>query len=484
MSATLARLLVFGSSAALLVLEIVAGRLMAPYSGVSLETFTGIIGVVLLGIAVGAWAGGTTADRVDPRKWVGAVLILAGVLVLMTPTIVDLLGPLMRGGEPLRIVVLATGAFLLPALALASVPPMVVKLRLHAIERTGTVVGSLSAISTLGALIGTFLTGFVLVAAVPVRPLVLGMGAALVVAGLALSARDIGRRLTMFAMVGTLTSVGLLGMQRGPCQYETTYFCAVIEVDHARPTGRTLWLDTLRHSYVDLQDPTYLDLRYTRTIADVIAEVHGGPVTGVYLGGGGFTLPRYVAATHPGSTATVFEIDGALVDLTRRELGVSLSDSLRVEIGDARLRLPDHAADSFDLVVGDAFGGLSVPWHLTTREFLREIDRVLTPDGVYVINLIDYPSLGFARAEAATLRDAFAHIAVIAPSSYLRGERGGNFVLVGSQRPLPVEAIQARIAERTDQEAIWADNDVARFTADAHVLTDDFAPVDQLLSRP
>jgi spermidine synthase len=216
----------------------------------------------------------------------------------------------------------------------------------------------------------------------------------------------------------------------------------------------------------------------------VIAELPEGPLHGAYVGGGGFTLPRYFAEVRPGTTALVFEIDGELVELVEDELGLVLTDDLQVRVGDARLALPDQVAGSFDFVVGDAFGGLSVPWHLTTREFLREIDRVLTDDGVYVINLIDYPPLGFAHAEAATFLDVFEYVGVASTFERLNGDQGGNFVLIGSQSPIDFPSIGARILERGGFDAVLSGADAEAFAGDARVLRDDFAPVDQLLGSP
>ena len=132
--------------------------------------------------------------------------------------------------------------------------------------------------------------------------------------------------------------------------------------------------------------------------------------------------------------------------------------------------------------MGDAFGGLAVPWHLTTREFVEQIRRVLRPDGVYAMNLIDYPPDRFARAEAATLRAVFPYVILAAAPDTVAGTRGGNHVLVASESPLPVDAFAVRLAERAD----WVVADVAETTAyaeGARVLTDDFAPVDQLISH-
>ncbi|MGE3856210.1 MAG: fused MFS/spermidine synthase [Dehalococcoidia bacterium] len=483
MSALRARALVLFGSAAVLVLEILAGRLVAPYVGITLETFTGIIGIVLAGIAIGAWAGGRAADRLDPHALIAPLFVVAGVLTMAAPMIVDLVGPFMRAAGPMEIVILTVSAFFFPCAALSAVPPLVVKLRLRSLDETGSVVGSLSALGTLGALIGTFGTGFVLVAAAPTRPLVLGLGAAQVLVGVALLVPALSRGRATTLGVVVLAAATLLAQAPGPCQFQTTYFCAVIEHDEERPDGRLLVLDTLSHSYVDLADPTYLRFRYANTMADVLAEQPAGPLRVAYIGGGGFTLPRYVNAVRPGSTAQVFEIDAPLVRLAERELGLVTSDALRVDLGDARLRLPAYPAESFDVVVGDAFSGLSVPWHLTTREFLHEVDRVMTSDGLYVINLIDYPPFDFARAEVATLRAVFPHVAVIAPAASLLGGRGGNVVIVGAHQPVPRDAIQRRLDARPDREAILVDDLTEQFTGRTTILTDDFAPVDQLLTH-
>jgi spermidine synthase len=165
----------------------------------------------------------------------------------------------------------------------------------------------------------------------------------------------------------------------------------------------------------------------------------------------------------------VLEVDRKLVDLDRRELGLRTSDALRVRIGDARQTLRDVPDDSADLVVGDAFGGLSVPWHLATRELVEDVRRVLRPGGLYTLNLIDHGPLGFARAETATLLAVFEHVAVIDDA-----DPGGNVVLAASDRPLDDVALGFGAGgELVDAE---------RFAGDARVLTDDRAPADQLLT--
>jgi spermidine synthase len=187
--------------------------------------------------------------------------------------------------------------------------------------------------------------------------------------------------------------------------------------------------------------------------------------------------------TRPDSTNLVLEIDAALVDLATSQLGLKLSDRLTVEVGDARTALRALTAEHADLVIGDAFGGLAVPWHLTTREFASEVRRVLQPSGLYAVNVIDRPPLRFIKAEVATLATVFTHVAVVAPPAYLRGEMGGNFVVVASDSPIDAGAIRSLLKARGAREEVLSDPvEVAQWVGRAQVLTDDHAPVDQLIT--
>jgi MFS family permease len=292
----LASLVVFITSGAVLVLEILAGRLLAPYVGVTLQTFTAIIGVVLAGIALGTWLGGGIADRVDPRRLVAPSVVLGGALAIGSVPVIRVLGSGNPSG-PASAVVLATLAFFLPSAVLSATHPLVVKLQLRDLAATGHVVGRLSAIGTAGSLVGTFVTGFLLVAAFATTPTILVIGGSLVVGGIALwvhlgRPRDAGATLSAagLAVVAALVTLAV----DGPCETETAYYCARVEADADRPTGRTLWLDTLQHSYVDLADPTHLEFTYVQLLGDVADTMAapGEPLDVIHIGGGGFTFPR------------------------------------------------------------------------------------------------------------------------------------------------------------------------------------------------
>lgn len=472
--APFAAALVALASGAVLVLEILGVRLLAPYVGLTLETTTSIIGVVLGGIAAGAAIGGAAADRTAARPLLATLFVVGGLLALTIVPLVRAVGPQAAGsvGGTLMLTILA----LLPAATvLSAVTPVTVRLQLRELETSGSVVGRLSAWATAGALAGTFGTGFVIVPLLPVSVAVAVLGAGLTFTGLALAVRartNTTRRAALLA-VGTLAAA-LLPLGAGtPCDAETTYHCARVVADPDRAGGNRLVLDDLVHSYVDLDDPQHLELTYVRWLADAIDGHLPGtdPIDAVFVGGGGLTLPRWLLATRPGSTARVLEVDAELYAFVREQLPLPEDPGLTVEIGDARRTLTRAATASSDLIVGDAFGGRAVPWHLATAEWMAEVRRVLRPDGLYALNLIDQPPLALLRAQAATLLDEFADVRLV------RDQDGGNFVLLASDRPLAAGVGSTDRGART-----LARQELAAFARGGRRLTDDDAPADQLLS--
>jgi spermidine synthase len=475
--------LVFGASASVLVVEVVSLRLLAPYLGLTLETSTLVIGVALAAIAMGSWAGGRAADLMPPRRLLGPLLAVSGVAVAATPFAVRAAGAIDVG---VLLMLVSTFAIMVPGTTLAAVTPMVTKLRLTSLNETGTIVGRLSAIGTTGAIVGTVVTGFILISRLPVSGIMVGLGAVLVGAAALVEWRVRGWRSAVAPAVLVVIGGGAIVVAPGGCDVETTYHCALVVTDPDRASGRVLMLDGAPHSYVDLDDPTYLQFDYAKVVVSAIdtAYPEGLPLRVYHIGGGGLTLPRYLEQVRPGTSSLVSEIDPGVVKIDTEQLELKTGHGIEVRVEDARLGIGRLADDSHDLVLGDAFGGVSVPWHLTTREMVREIARVLTEEGVYVINLLDYDPLGFARAEVATLTEAFDHVALATEADTLtQGEKaGGNLVVIASNRPLDIASIGTRISERSADWEVITGAELAAWTGDAAVLTDDHAPVDQLLS--
>jgi MFS family permease len=463
-------------------LEILAVRLLAPYVGLTLETTTAIIGAALAGIAAGAAVGGYFADRTNTRRLVVLLLLFGGLLALLIVPVVRWLGPGVSGGNLAAVGI--TFVTLVPAAAvLSAVSPAVAHLQLHDLRASGTVVGRLSAWATAGALIGTFGTGFVLVPLMPVSTAVLMIGAVLVIAGfvLGISSRQLSNGTVAGFALAALALGGLNGSLHSPCTVETSYNCIVIEADAANPGGYDLILDGGHNSYVDLNDPTHLAYAYTKWMAAGIDGMNRPrtPIDAVFIGGGGFTLPEWLAATRPGSHSEVLELDAGLVDADKKWLGLHTSSSLTAHAGDARISMRDVPTNSADVVVGDAFSHRTVPWHLMTTEWLDEVKRVLRPGGLYTLNVIDYPPLELLKAEAATLLSSFTDVKLVAIQGPYGAPIGGDEVFYASDRRMP-----KTVESSAEGASTYGRDDVETLAGTAQTLRDDYAPVDQLLTRP
>ncbi|MBE7188487.1 spermidine synthase [Jatrophihabitans endophyticus] len=212
--------------------------------------------------------------------------------------------------------------------------------------------------------------------------------------------------------------------------------------DADRPGGWLLLIDRIRQSYVDLDDPTFLDFEYVQAFADVVGALPAGPLAVTHIGGGACTLARWVAATRPGSSQIVLEPDTVMTDLVRARLPLPKGERIRIRAVDGRAGLAGLRDASADVVVLDAFHGGRVPPSLTTSEALGEVARVLRPGGVFLANVADGPPVRYTRRLVATVRTRLPELLLIADPSVLKARRFGNVVLAASRQPLPLDEVR------------------------------------------
>jgi hypothetical protein len=244
--------------------------------------------------------------------------------------------------------------------------------------------------------------------------------------------------------------------------------------DLNRPGGWVLTVEGVLQSYVDLDDPTYLDFEYMQAMGDVIDCVaeQGRPLTVVHVGGGACTLPRYVAATRPGSRQLVFEPDAALVEVVRDRLRLRSVPGLRVRVTDGRGGVATLRDGYADALVVDAFDGAAVPVDLVTEEFMRDAARVLRPEGTLLVNVADGRGLRFARGVIATVTAVFPEALLIADPGVLRGRRFGNLVIAASAVELPTGPLVRREAGRVPRVRCAYGDEVRRLAGGAAPLRD------------
>jgi spermidine synthase len=491
--------IVFIASFCTLVIELIAGRIMAPYIGVSLYTWTSIIGVCLAGISLGNYVGGRIADRSASNVTLGLLFVLSGVASLLILGLIDYVLKLdIARTVPLlvRIVAYTSGIFFLPTFILGTISPIVIKLSLVDLTRTGSIVGRIYAVSTVGSIVGTFVTGFYLIEAMGTRSIVWAVAIVLIILGLVIGQFWRGP-IRQAAIVLLVAILAFFYSRReafaAPCVIESSYFC--IRISEATLDGRSvksLVLDHLVHSYVDLDDAKFIGYGYERVYAELTEwHVHNKPeFNTLSIGGGGFTFPKYVTATYPGAHADVLELDPAVTQAARDYLKLPDDPRIRVFNNDARLFFIDGAPDGrYDLVYGDAFNDLSVPWHLTTLEFDRKVRRSMKDDGILMTNIIDnYRTGEFLRAYLRTLTQSFEHVYLFGLGSAWTGTGASTYVAVASPSPLDLDSFREFEGVTTKREKFSAVMDAQTLreyldTGRQITLTDDYAPVDNLVAR-
>jgi spermidine synthase/predicted MFS family arabinose efflux permease len=485
-------LIVFVSSACIMILELVAGRIVAPYVGVSLYTWTSIIGVVLAGISLGNYLGGRLADRWASLRFLGGIFLLAGLSCFGILTIDRLDQLIPNEAIIVNILALTTVLFFLPCVILGTVSPVVAKLAVRDLAKTGSTVGKIYAAGAVGSIVGTFATGFILISQFGTYPIVWGVAVLLLAIG---SLFVLGKRWKVMLVIvliiggGTTFAFSQEWLQ-SVCIRETNYFCIkVYDQVEDDETVRVLILDRLVHSYTSLDNPTKLVYGYEQMYAEVTAyqAQRNEQLRALFIGGGGYTFPRYMETVYPNSEIHVVEIDPGVTQVAHDLLGLRVDTDIVTYNQDARLFLAQTPTRHYNLIMGDAFNDFSVPYHLTTKEFNDRVRAWLTDDGLYVVNIIDGVRGDFLRAYTYTLAQTFDQVYLAPTIDTWREVARTTFVVIATDTPLDLasfETIDAgdgiplfarqRLTE-TELEAVLAEGNVV-------MLTDQYAPVDQMLA--
>jgi spermidine synthase len=464
------------------VLELVAGRILAPTIGVSLYTWTAVIGVVLAGLSIGNWLGGRIADWRPGRSVLSVLYLLSaiasGLILILSRNLESVAAPY-TWSAILQVLWLTVMLFLLPSILLGTPTPMIVKLTLNSLDVTGRVVGRIQAAATLGSIVGVFATGFFLISAFGTRPVVAGVVIALLVLAV-LSNPFWARRerrsnfpanVAIASIVVLFVTLGLALTYDSPCTKESNYYC--IQVETQGPY-KLLALDMLIHGYVSIDNPSQPVYGYERVYRELVDErfKQKKAVTGFGIGGGAFTFPRYLEDFHNGKTI-VAEIDKEVTKVAHEEFGLRDTPGIKVINKDARPVLRDRPkGERYDVVLGDAYGDLAIPFHLVTREFNEIVANRLAPQGMFLANIIDGVHYDFLRSYIHTAQQTFPHVELVAVPGENVGGKRATFVVAMGKSPLPTPPTAVPPAALA---TFMRERDTVTFT-------DDHVPVDQLLA--
>ncbi len=486
-------LIVFVSNSCIMILELVAGRIIAPHVGSSLYTWTGVIGVILAGISLGNYLGGRLADRWASPRLLGIIYILAALACIAVLGI-DRVYRITPADWPIvaEVLVLITAMFFIPSAILGTISPIVAKLAVNDLSKAGSTVGNIYAAGSLGSIVGTFATGFVLISWFGTYPIIWGVALLLMFMGLLffLGIRVWSVTVAVLILIGTTALAIDEGRLISPCVLETNYYCIKVQdEEHDGESVRLLVLDHLVHSYVALGNPKMLLYDYEKMYAEIAAyrASTDSQLSAAMIGGGGYTFPRYMQTFYPNSIVHVVEIDPGVTQTAYDQLGLDRNLKITTYNEDARMYFAATPTMKYDLVLGDAFNHFSVPYHLTTKEFNDRVHAWLAPDGLYVVNLIDGPYGEFVRAYVNTMQQTFRHVYLALGSRDWRTTLRTTFVVIGTDAPLDRAKLAQFDAGDGDpllSRLLATDDEVEQLLSGAPriTLTDQYAPVDQMLA--
>jgi tetratricopeptide (TPR) repeat protein/MFS family permease len=504
---------VFISSFCIMVLELVAGRLIARYLGSSLYTWTAVIGVVLAGITIGNYLGGRIADNFPPRKAVATLFAVCSVtcvvVVILNNIVIRWIWP-WHFSWPLHVFVHVSAVFLLPSTLLGTISPVVAKMALDRGLPTGRTIGVIYAWGAAGSIAGTFAAGYYLIAA-------LGTITIIWIIGVVLLLLSILYWLRFWPLyIWAVIFISLMAVAMAPAQWarnfassialrekpdsdilyeDESHYCYItVRQGLDNPNRRFFLQDKLRHSEILMGDILNLQYSYAKVYAAVTEVLAGNKdkLSVMTIGGGGYVFPRYIEKVWPGSRIDVAEIDPAVTRAAMLAFGLEKNTTINTINIDARnyvdylirQKHKNREIPLYDFIYGDAFNDYSVPFQLVTRQFNEKLSEILSDDGIYMINLIDVFDSGlFLGSVVNTLEKTFPCVYVVADIDVPNSLRD-TFVIVAAKHKLDLKNIISQYKREKPELRYLDASDISKLRQKSRqlILTDDYSPVENLLA--
>jgi len=504
----------FISSFCVMVIELSAARILAPSLGVSLYTWTTIIGVILGGIALGNFIGGKIADKyASPSLLVSLFFIgaLATIAILPLAKLVPPIDWLNNLPVMFNFTIKISCIFFAPSLILSMTSPLIIKLTLANLGRTGGVVGIIYACSTAGSILGTFLTGFFFIDLLGTGMTIWMVVAVLVLTGLGvwiswwtpyrwtISIQNMMIWSSLLIVIAVAFTLLVFDESwRREYTRESNYYTIDVltfayhgDATTSSKVVNVLVLDHLVHSYVNPDDPTELSYSYLEIFKWLVKyyfKDKPDPAV-LHLGGGGYSFPRYMEAVYPDSSNDVIEIDPAVTQIAYDELALPKETRIKTYNQDARIYLTNRSVDrKYDIVIGDVFNDLTTPYHLTTLEFIQIVKNNMSQNGIYLINIIDNYSTGrYMPAFINTLKHVFGHVYMFSHDENYKNEPRSTFVLAATDQDINLSDFYSFLS-KSEQYVIRifanGEHELDNYLRERNpiLLTDDYAPTDVLIA--
>lgn len=502
-------------------LEFAVSRLLIPVFGSSIYTWGSLIGVVLVGLSGGYHLGGRLADKNPNFEKFCSILFSAGLYVLFIPFISSLIIDFTTAiidvslddsnnnyTNNLNSLFTTFLLIIIPTLLLGMISPYAIKLATKSLDKLGNISGNLYSVSTIGSIVGTFVTVFVLIPLIEIDYVLYGVGILLIVSSL-IGLRLIPKTLVLFLLIVLSFSLVFNDMQivsldfqnfhlhPGLLVYETETLYSHLDVidNYNSINNRALFLNGYPHSIMDKSDPSSLESDYTKFFPLGLL-LNDNTTRVLFIGGGGFSGPKYFMQHYPNISVDVVEIDPQVVEVAKQYFYLDGSNpKLRIYTQDAREFLVDYQG-KYDIIVLDAFSKSYVPFHLMTVEFYNLLFDKLVDEGVVISNHIGSPNdkqstSDLYRANLKTFLEVFPKVYVLL-TDYSKALQ--NIILASVKTEYVVEnnvSDKTAIADIQESNTKVIDEvnyedyvlETSQITLnDVPILTDQHAPVENLLN--
>lgn len=480
-------IIVFVTGAVLMIFELTASRILAPYLGSTYVVWTGLIGIILSSLSLGYWLGGIYADKYPDIKGISLLLLGASFSILFTALfnrqILDLSIPLFKD---LRVQTIFANfvLFSIPSFFLGAISPYAIKIKLKKISNTGSVSGKLYAIETLGSILGTFGGGFFLIPT-------FGSIKILLLLSLSLVLLSLFSGIKFFSRVFFYPSILLIALLFVPI-FQKTGIIADIDTLYSRIlVYDTIWGNTGKIARIlsvggkGISSAVFLpDMKPINEYEKFDLFKYFTPQTKkvAIIGGGALSYPRHFIQAFPGNDIDVVEIDPSLVSIATRYFGFNKDPRIRISHQDGRTFL-NNGEGNYNVIILDVFSFKNMPFQLTTKEALQKAYTKLTKKGVVIENLIssfEGPNSKFFRSEYWTFKSTFPSVLAF---KFFRGvdpTLTQNIILVGikGEDKLTSNWIASKPFFIHLSKNIWT----KEIPNDLPILTDDFAPVETYIN--
>jgi spermidine synthase len=486
-------IVVFLCGAVVMALELVGSRILAPYLGASIIVWTSLIGVILGCLSLGYWLGGKIADKRPEYRTFALIILFAGLLTGMIAFFNSyVLAWLQSNIDDLQIAApIATFAlFGLPSILLGMIAPYAVRLKMEDVKHSGETVGNLYAISTIGSIVGTFLSGYYLISWFGSVKILIILALTLVGTSALAAGRNllVSKIMTALLLIIGLVAVDLHNTARaneGFVDVDTRYSRIWIyrTVHHA--TQKPIL--ALVTSPGEIQSAKLLDgsddlaLSYTKYYR-LAGHFNPSMKHSLLIGGAGYSYAKDYLKRFPSAQLDVVEIDPGMTELARKYFDLAGDSRLGIIHEDGRTYI-NKTAKRYDVIFCDAFTSLyTIPFQLTTRESVIRMHELLNDNGVVLVNIIsaiEGDGGMFLRAAYATYKAVFPQVMLFPVSAPDEGSAAQNIMLVAIKSDIRPAVRSANIELDSYLTHLWK-KPVAQ---DMPLLTDDLAPVDRYIIR-